>query len=341
MPAASAAGAPSAAAQRLRKPDRRRQAEFIAQARRRRARREAQTGIPAAFMVAQAAHESGWGKHEIRNADGSTSHNLFGIKAGANWKGAVDRRSRPPRYVDGEARKVQAKFRAYGSYDESFRDYAQLMKDSPRYAQVVELGHGAHGFAQGLQRAGYATDPAYADKLTRVINTTLRVQRACAQVSGESRMSGSALMSIGKTALFANYAALQTAGNNIANANTTGYSRQEAQLQTAQGQFTGSGFFGKGVSVATVTRAYSQLLTQQAVASQSIAAARLGPQRPAGAARERVPDRHCRPRLRRPASSSTRSSTCRTNRPRRLGAPGRAERRRRTWRRAFAPPAIS
>jgi flagellar hook-associated protein 1 FlgK len=86
-------------------------------------------------------------------------------------------------------------------------------------------------------------------------------------------MSGSALMTIGKTALFANYAALQTAGNNIANVNTTGYSRQEAQFQTAQGQFTGSGFFGKGVSVATVTRAYNQLLTQQAVASQSIAAA--------------------------------------------------------------------
>ncbi len=86
-------------------------------------------------------------------------------------------------------------------------------------------------------------------------------------------MSGSALMTIGKTALFANYAALQTAGNNIANVNTAGYSRQEAQFETAQGQFTGSGFFGKGVSVATVTRAYNQLLTQQAVASQSIAAA--------------------------------------------------------------------
>ena len=86
-------------------------------------------------------------------------------------------------------------------------------------------------------------------------------------------MSGSALMTIGKTALFANYAALQTAGNNIANVNTTGYSRQEAQLETAQGQFTGSGFFGKGVSVATVTRAYNELLTQQAVASKSIAAA--------------------------------------------------------------------
>ena len=84
-------------------------------------------------------------------------------------------------------------------------------------------------------------------------------------------MSG--LMSIGKTAMYANYAALQTAGNNIANANTTGYSRQEAQLADAPGQFTGSGFFGKGVLVTTVTRAYSQLLTNQAVASSSTAAA--------------------------------------------------------------------
>lgn len=84
-------------------------------------------------------------------------------------------------------------------------------------------------------------------------------------------MSG--LMSIGKTAMYANYAALQTVGNNIANANTAGYSRQETQLADAPSQFTGSGFFGKGVQVTTVSRAYSQLLTNQAVASSSIAAA--------------------------------------------------------------------
>ena len=84
-------------------------------------------------------------------------------------------------------------------------------------------------------------------------------------------MSG--LMSIGKTAMYANYAALQTAGNNIANANTAGYSRQETQLADAPSQFTGSGFFGKGVQVTTVSRAYDQLLTNQAVASSSTAAA--------------------------------------------------------------------
>jgi flagellar protein FlgJ len=140
---------------------------------------EAQTGIPATFMVAQAAHETGWGKHEIRNADGTPSHNLFGIKAGANWKGPVAEVT-TTEVVGGVARKVSAKFRAYASYAESFQDYARLMKDSPRYAPVVASAASAQGFAQGLQRAGYATDPAYADKLTRVINTTLRLQRGLA-----------------------------------------------------------------------------------------------------------------------------------------------------------------
>ena len=82
----------------------------------------------------------------------------------------------------------------------------------------------------------------------------------------------SALMSIGKTAMFANYAALQTVGNNIANANTAGYSRQTAQLADAPGQFTGSGFFGKGVTVTTVARSYDKYLTNQAVGSSAVAA---------------------------------------------------------------------
>ena len=142
-----------------------------------------QSGIPAAFMVAQAAHESGWGKREIRNADGSSSHNQFGIKAGAGWKGPVAQ-VMTTEVVDGEPRKVLAKFRAYASYDESFRDYARMMKESPRYAPVVASAASAQGFAQGLQRAGYATDPAYADKLTRVINTTLRMQRAGSNTQG-------------------------------------------------------------------------------------------------------------------------------------------------------------
>ena len=164
---------------------------------------EAQTGIPASFMVAQAAHESGWGRRDIRNADGSSSNNLFGIKAGANWTGPVAE-VMTTEYVGGKAQKVMAKFRSYESTDASFRDYAKLMKDSPRYAGVVgsfavtkaapkqtdgiqlatynptsasSSDANAAKFARGLQQAGYATDPAYADKLTRVINTTLRLQR--------------------------------------------------------------------------------------------------------------------------------------------------------------------
>ena len=148
------------------------------------------TGVPAAFMVSQAALETGWGRKEIHHADGTPSYNLFGIKASANWKGATAE-VMTTEYVNGKAQKVMAKFRAYGSYAESFADYAKLMKDSPRYQNAVaqakinstgEAGTAtaAASFAQGLQKAGYATDPAYADKLTRVINTTLRLQRMVA-----------------------------------------------------------------------------------------------------------------------------------------------------------------
>ena len=128
-------------------------------------------------MISQAALETGWGRRDIRNADGSTSHNLFGIKAGASWKGPVAEVV-TTEYIDGRAQKVTARFRAYSSYAESFADYARLMKTNSRYAPVIAHGGTAAGFAQNLQRAGYATDPAYADKLTRVINTTLRLQRS-------------------------------------------------------------------------------------------------------------------------------------------------------------------
>jgi flagellar protein FlgJ len=139
-------------------------------------RAEAATGIPAGFMVAQAAHESGWGRREILHADGSPSHNLFGIKAGAGWTGPVAEVT-TTEFVDGQPRKLKARFRAYASHAESFADYARLMKDSPRYRDVLGADN-AQDFARGLQRAGYATDPAYADKLTRTINTTLRLQRS-------------------------------------------------------------------------------------------------------------------------------------------------------------------
>ena len=136
----------------------------------------AQTGIPAPFMLAQAALETGWGKREIIGRDGSNSHNLFGIKAGGSWTGpTVDVTT--TEYIGGQPRKLTQTFRAYASEAESFADYAKLMKDSPRYAKVVERAADAKAFAMGLQKAGYATDPLYGDKLGKVINTTLRLQR--------------------------------------------------------------------------------------------------------------------------------------------------------------------
>jgi flagellar protein FlgJ len=186
-PAASAAGGvPHAPTLAPATPLSRKQVDFVQQHGVAARAAEAQSGIPAAFMIGQAAHESGWGRQEIRNADGSSAKNLFGIKAGAGWNGPVAEIT-TTEYVDGVARKVTAKFRAYASYEESFRDYARMLKDSPRYAAVaaraaqgVASAASAAGFAQGLQRAGYATDPAYADKLARVINTAMRVQRATA-----------------------------------------------------------------------------------------------------------------------------------------------------------------
>jgi flagellar protein FlgJ len=130
------------------------------------------TGIPAKFMLGQAALETGWGKHEITAADGSRSHNLFGIKAGAGWKGKVVEAA-TTEYVNGVAQRKTEKFRAYDSYADSFRDYARLLRNNPRYENVIANAQDAVGFANGLQRAGYATDPNYAAKLTRIIRQTL------------------------------------------------------------------------------------------------------------------------------------------------------------------------
>ncbi len=127
------------------------------------------TGIPARFMLGQAALESGWGKHEIRAADGSQSFNLFGIKAGSNWSGSSVE-VMTTEYIGGVPRKMLQKFRAYGSYAEAFQDYANLMQGNRRYATVLKQNDSV-GFAQGLQRAGYATDPQYADKLIRILES--------------------------------------------------------------------------------------------------------------------------------------------------------------------------
>lgn len=133
-----------------------------------------QTGIPPQFLVAHAALESGWGKSEIKRGDGSTSYNLFGVKAGKSWSGAtVD--AVTTEYANGEAQKVTERFRAYGSYAEAFRDYASLLRNNSRFGGVIGSQDGTE-FARRLQQAGYATDPMYADKLSKIINgPTLRL----------------------------------------------------------------------------------------------------------------------------------------------------------------------
>lgn len=138
---------------------------------------EKSSGIPASYMVGQAGHETGWGRHEIKMKGGANSYNLFGIKAGAGWTGKVAEVS-TTEYVNGVAHKTVAKFRAYDSYESSFRDYARLITQSPRYAQASQQTESAHAFATSLKKAGYATDPDYAAKLSRAINTTQRLQRA-------------------------------------------------------------------------------------------------------------------------------------------------------------------
>ena len=137
---------------------------------------EQDSGIPSGFMIGQAGLESGWGKHQARMADGSPSHNLFGIKAGSGWTGKVAEVT-TTEYVNGQPQKTVAKFRAYDSYEASFRDFARLINQNPRYAQARQQTGSVVAYASGLQRAGYATDPAYASKLTQTINSTLRLQR--------------------------------------------------------------------------------------------------------------------------------------------------------------------
>lgn len=127
--------------------------------------------IPAIFMIGQAGHETGWGKSEIKYADGTPSYNLFGIKATGGWSGkTVDITT--TEHLKGKNVKLVAKFRAYNSYEESFTDYAKLISNSPRYSAAKQA---AENFAIEIQKAGYATDPQYAKKLSKSILVTTKI----------------------------------------------------------------------------------------------------------------------------------------------------------------------
>jgi flagellar protein FlgJ len=124
-------------------------------------------GVAPELVSAHAALESGWGQRPLRNANGSSSYNLFGIKAGKGWAGGVAE-SATTEYVGGAALKTSARFRAYPDQASAFRDYAQMLIDNPRFRGALGAGNDAQAFASGLAKGGYATDPAYAAKLARL-----------------------------------------------------------------------------------------------------------------------------------------------------------------------------
>ena len=146
-------------------------------------------GIPTEYLLAQAGLETGWGKSMPRNGDGSTSHNLFGVKAGSTWHGQAAVAS-TTEWVGGQLTRVADRFRAYGSVGDALQDFAKLLRDNPRYQGALANSHDPRAYANSLQRAGYATDPHYADKLTRAIATVSRhvgsTTRAVLQVSAGS-----------------------------------------------------------------------------------------------------------------------------------------------------------
>jgi len=131
-------------------------------------------GVDPLGLLAQAALETGWGKRMARNADGTPSLNLFGVKADETWGGAKATAS-TMEVVDGVATPRHAVFRAYGSIEESVNDFAHLLKNSPRYRLAVAAGGDAQSFVNHMGRSGYATDPQYTDKLSDILHSsTLR-----------------------------------------------------------------------------------------------------------------------------------------------------------------------
>ncbi|WP_195912227.1 glycoside hydrolase family 73 protein, partial [Candidatus Contendibacter odensensis] len=128
-----------------------------------------QLGVAPEVLIAQAAHETAWGKSVPRFADGRSSHNLFGIKANRGWEG--DRVVNSTlEFVNGAAVRQRDGFRAYGSYADSFKDYVNFLQVNPRYGEALNVVKDGTAYLRALQRAGYATDPAYAKKIQALIN---------------------------------------------------------------------------------------------------------------------------------------------------------------------------
>jgi len=127
-------------------------------------------GIDPKALVAQAAVETGWGQYMIHSGSGNNTHNLFGIKAGREWQGNKEV-VETLEYQQGTPEKQKAAFRSYDDFHDSMQDYVQFIKQSPRYRNAVEQSGNSESYFRQLQQAGYATDPAYADKVMSVLNS--------------------------------------------------------------------------------------------------------------------------------------------------------------------------
>jgi peptidoglycan hydrolase FlgJ len=138
-------------------------------------RRAAQSlGVNPLGLLAQAALETGWGQRMPRTADGNPSLNMFGVKAGEEWSGARAT-AETVEFNGGVAAQRRTAFRAYGSIEESGSDFANLLKGSPRYRDVIAAGGNAQAYIQSIAKSGYATDPDYGNKLSKILNgSTLR-----------------------------------------------------------------------------------------------------------------------------------------------------------------------
>jgi peptidoglycan hydrolase FlgJ len=154
-----------------------------------------QLGVAPASLVAQAALESDWGRNVPRDANGGSSHNLFGVKAAGSWKGASV--SAVTQEFDGTVpRATPAQFRAYSSRTQSFQDYVAVLQSEPRYTQALNTGGDVNAFASALQRGGYATDPDYARKVSAVAANV-------ANVLASGPLEAAAPSSLGGTLKFA------------------------------------------------------------------------------------------------------------------------------------------
>jgi flagellar protein FlgJ len=132
-------------------------------------------GVEPEVILAQAALETGWGKHVIKHADGNSTHNLFNIKADKRWQGDHAQLG-TMEYRNGQMLKEPAKFRSYDSFQQSFDDYVNFLQQNPRYQDALKQTDDSEQFIEAIHDAGYATDPAYADKIKRILNSDTMAQ---------------------------------------------------------------------------------------------------------------------------------------------------------------------